>query len=125
SRGSGSDRTPTVFVSAFRRAARRRSWTNPGRTSRSRTWPPSPWTRRRWTTMSDFRAALQSRLGRPATDAEVSRAFAMGPAAARLIVATTGPVPRSSHPDQAIAAVAVNMAARVIETGGVLEFTTE
>lgn len=75
--------------------------------------------------MSDFRAALQSRLGRPATDAEVSRAFAMGPAAARLIVATTGPVPRSSHPDQAIAAVAVNMAARVIETGGVLEFTTE
>lgn len=74
---------------------------------------------------STFRAALRSRLGRPATDAEVSRAYAMGPAATRLIVATTGPVPPSSHPDQAIAAVAVNMVSRIIETGGVLEFTTE
>lgn len=75
--------------------------------------------------MMDFRAALQAALHRPVTDAEVSRAWRLGHPAGRLLRRATGPVPRSEHPDAAVALVIVRMVARVIERGGVIEVTDE
>ncbi|MCT2140473.1 hypothetical protein [Dietzia cinnamea] len=73
--------------------------------------------------MSDFRAALEAALARPVTDAELSRAYRLGPDAGRLLRRAIGPVPRSQYPDAAVALAVVRIVARAVEAGGVLQVT--
>lgn len=74
-------------------------------------------------TAPTIQAALEVALARPVTDAEVSRAHRLAPAAGSLLRRRIGPVPRSSYPDEAVALVIVRIVARVVERGGVLEVT--
>lgn len=74
-------------------------------------------------TAPTFREALETALARPVTDAELSRAHRLGPAAGRLLRRRIGPVPRSEYPDAAVALAVVRIVARVVEAGGVIEVT--
>ncbi|OAH41638.1 hypothetical protein AYJ66_06500 [Dietzia cinnamea] len=76
--------------------------------------------------MTDFRASLEAALARPVTDAELSRAYRLGPDAGRLLRRRIGPVPSSEYPPMALALAVVRIVARVVEAGGgVLEVTDD
>lgn len=68
--------------------------------------------------------ALSRVLRRPVTEAEVSRARQVTPAAAELLQAKVGPVPWGTYPPPAVDVQLARMAARVI-TGGDLEVTDD
>ena len=75
-------------------------------------------------TRPSLHEALQNVLMRPVTEAEVSRARQVTPAAAQMLQEAVGPVPWGTYPPPSVDVTLARMAARVI-TGGALEVTDD